>query len=144
MSYEERGQWVYVVANLVTFAGYVAVIAGQAAGTPVTQIDYVPAMLWAIGIGVGLSIAGRILIEIAAGIANPDDPHTADVRDRDIGRLGEYFGGTLLGVAMVVPFVLALAEFEHFWIANAMYAAFAISALVGAATKLVAYRRGFQ
>ena len=43
---------------------------------------------------------------------------------------------------MVVPFVLALAEFDHFWIANAMYLVFVLSAVVGAAVKLVAYRRG--
>ena len=67
----------------------------------------------------------------------------ADVRDRDIGRFGEYFAGTVLGVGMAVPFVLTLAEFDYFWIANAMYLAFVLSALVGAAVKLVAYRRGF-
>ena len=43
---------------------------------------------------------------------------------------------------MVVPFVLTLAEFEYFWIANAMYLVFVLSALVGAAVKLIAYRRG--
>jgi len=51
--------------------------------------------------------------------------------------------GTVLGVGMVVPFVLTLAEFDHFWIANAMYLAFGLSAAVGAVVKLVAYRRGF-
>ena len=66
-----------------------------------------------------------------------------DVRDRDIGRFGEYFAGTVLGVGMVVPFVLTLAEFDYFWIANAMYLAFGVSAAVGAVVKLVAYRRGF-
>ena len=44
---------------------------------------------------------------------------------------------------MVVPFVLTLAEFDYFWIANAMFLAFGTSAVVGAAVKLVAYRRGF-
>ena len=37
---------------------------------------------------------------------------------------------------------LTLAEFEYFWIANAMYLVFVLSALVGAAVKLIAYRRG--
>ena len=69
--------------------------------------------------------------------------HDADVRDRDVGRFGEYFAGTVLGVAMIVPFALALAEVDWFWIANAMYLAFVTSAVVGATVKLVAYRRGF-
>ena len=85
-------------------------------------------MLGAIGIGIALAIVGRIVVGIAGGIAaemaGDDDSHEADVRDRDIGRFGEYFAGTVLGVGMVVPFVLALAEFDYFWIANAMYLAF--------------------
>ena len=95
-------------------------------------------MLLAIGIGIALSIAGRIVIEIA----RPSESYDTDVRDRDIGRFGEYVAGTLLGVGMVVPFILTLAEFEYFWIANAMYLAFAFSAFVGTIVKLIAYRRG--
>ena len=49
----------------------------------------------------------------------------------------------MLGVGMVVPFVLTLAEYDYFWIANAMFLAFGVSALVGAVVKVVAYRRGF-
>jgi len=143
MSYEERGQWVYIVVNILTFGGYAAIVLGQVGSVPLAELDYAPTMLWAIGIAIALSIVGRILMEIAGEMARPGDSHQADVRDRDIGRLGEYFSGTLLGVGMVVPFALALAEFDHFWIANAMYAAFALSALVGTAVKLVAYRRGF-
>ena len=44
---------------------------------------------------------------------------------------------------MIVPFVLTLAEFDYFWIANAIYLAFVVSAVVGTIVKLVAYRRGF-
>ena len=65
------------------------------------------------------------------------------MRDKDINRFGEYVGGIVLGVGMVVPLVLAMAEFDYFWIANAMYAAFVLSSLVSATVKLVAYRRGF-
>jgi hypothetical protein len=143
MSYEERGQWVYIVVNVLTFGGYAAIVLGQVRTVPPTEVVYVPTMFWAIGVAVALSIAGRILLEIAGEMARPGDSHKADVRDREIGRLGEYFSGTVLGVGMIVPFALTLAEFDHFWIANAMYAVFALSALVGAAVKLVAYRRGF-
>ncbi len=44
---------------------------------------------------------------------------------------------------MVVPFILALIEADWFWIANAMYLAFTLAAIVGAVIKLIAYRRGF-
>ena len=142
MSSEERGQWVYLVAIVLTYGAYVAIVLRQAAQTPIADVDYIPTMLWAIGIGIALSIVGRIVVEIAGHIAEPSDSHDPDVRDRDIGRFGEYFAGTVLGIGMVVPFVLTLAEFDYFWIANAMYLAFVFSALVGAAVKLVAYRRG--
>ena len=147
MSSEERGQWVYLVAIVLTYGAYVAIVLGQAGGGPLTDVDYVPLMLAAIGIGVVLAIVGRIAVEIASGIAaemaGHDPSYEVDIRDRDIGRFGEYFGGTVLGVGMVVPFVLALAESDSFWIANAMYLVFVLSAAVGAVVKLVAYRRGF-
>jgi drug/metabolite transporter (DMT)-like permease len=138
MSYEEKGQWVYVFSIGLTFAAYVLVVARQAATGPLTDWDYVPTLLWAIGIGIALSIAGRMLIEIA----KPSESYATDARDRDIGRFGEYVSGTILGVGMVVPFILALAEFDYFWIANAMYAAFALAAFIGTVVKVVAYRRG--
>lgn len=40
--------------------------------------------------------------------------------------------------------VLAMAMLEFFWIANTVYLAFFLSAVVGGIAKLVAYRRGFQ
>jgi hypothetical protein len=142
MSSEERGQWVYLVAIGLTYAAYVAIVFRQATQTPIPDIDYIPTMLGAIGIGIALSIVGRIAGEIAGHVAEPSDSHEPDVRDRDIGRFGEYVAGTVLGIGMIVPFVLTLAEVDYFWIANTMYFAFVVSALVGAVMKLVAYRRG--
>jgi hypothetical protein len=147
MSNEEKGQWVYIVAIVVTYGAYLVITFGQLRQTAPADIDYVPTMLWSIGIGIALAIVGRIVVEIvgrmSAEIAGHDEGHDVDVRDREIGRFGEYFAGTVLGVGMVVPFVLTLAELAYFWIANAMYLAFGVSAVVGAVVKLVAYRRGF-
>jgi hypothetical protein len=138
VSNEEKGQWVYLVVSVLMYCAYLAVVLGQAGPAAVTDVDYVPVMLGAIGITIVLSIIGRIGVEIAGGLERQD----ADVRDRDIGRFGEYFAGTVLGVGMVVPFLLAMTEQDHFWIANAMYLVFALSAVTGAVIKLVAYRRG--
>lgn len=138
MSYEEKGQWVYLVVTAVTTVAYLFLVLGQADGRPLTEVDYVPILLWMIGVAIAASILGHIVI----AIARPNEPHTADVRDRDIGRRGEYVGGTILGIGMVIPFILAIAEVDHFWIANAMYLVFAVAALAGTTIKLVAYRRG--
>jgi hypothetical protein len=39
---------------------------------------------------------------------------------------------------------MALAELDHFWIANAIYLAFVLSTIVASAAKIVAYRKGFR
>jgi peptidoglycan/LPS O-acetylase OafA/YrhL len=138
MSYEERGQWVYLVVIASTLAAYVVLIVGGAEGAPITDVDYVPTMLLAIGAGVALSIIGRI----AVAIVWQAEGHETDVRDREIDRRGEYVGGLFLGIGMVVPFILAITEADYFWIGNAMYLVFAVAALVSAAAKLIIYRRG--
>ena len=139
MSYEEKGQWVYIVVVAVGYGAYLIQLFARAGATPLSEVDYVPIMLWTIGASIAGAIVGRILVEVA----RPSDDYSSDVRDRDIGRFGEYVAGTLLGIGMVVPFILAITEVDHFWIANAMYLVFALSAIVGAAIKLFAYRRGF-
>lgn len=138
MSYEEKGMWVYLVTTVGSFAVYVAVILDRAGGAPLARVSYVAPMLLTIGISIVASIVGRIAVETA----RPSDRHRRDARDRDINRFGEYVGALVLAVAMAVPFVLALADVDQFWIANAMYAAFTMWALVSTSVKLVAYRRG--
>jgi uncharacterized membrane protein YeaQ/YmgE (transglycosylase-associated protein family) len=111
---------------------------GSAGTTPLPEVDYQPILLWTIGVAIAASIIGRIAIEIVT----PSESTTEDVRDRDIGRFGEYRAGLVLGIGMVGPFILALVEADHFWIANAMYLVFTVQAIVGAVIKLIAYRRG--
>lgn len=140
MSYEERGQWVYVAVTVVAYGAYLVLLLSRARATPLADVAYAPLMLWTIVGAIVASIVGRIILEI---VAHSSDGHSADVRDRDIGRLGEYVGGTILGIGMVGPFALTLLEADHFWIANGMYLVFVLAAVVGTAIKLIAYRRGF-
>jgi hypothetical protein len=138
MSYEEKGSLVYLVVVIGTYLGYVGVIVSRADGGALAEVAYRSPMLWSMGISIGLSIVGRILIEIF----RPSDTHKLDARDKDINRFGEYVGGSVLAIGMLAPFILVLLAADHFWIANAMYAVFALSAVVGTTAKLVAYRRG--
>ncbi|PSL55532.1 hypothetical protein B0I31_105498 [Saccharothrix carnea] len=139
MSYEEKGVWVSLVVGVLVYLGYMVVVLGRMGDGPVAEVAYVAPMLWSIGISVGLAVVGRIVVEIA----RPSERQRADARDRDINRFGDHVAGGVLGVGMVLPFGLALAEAPHFWIANAIYAVFSVWAVFGAAVKLVAYRRGF-
>ena len=138
MSYGEKGVWVYLTVAIGTFTVYAALIVGRAGGAALAEVPYVSTLLWTIGAGMVLSMVVRGAVDRA----HAGQPHRSDARDRDIDRHGERVGGIGVAVGMLVPFVLALTEADHFWIANAIYAAFILQAVVSSVVKLVAYRRG--
>jgi hypothetical protein len=51
-------------------------------------------------------------------------------------------GQAFLVLGGVAALLLSLAEGDHFWIANTLYLAFVLSAVIGSAARIVAYRRG--
>jgi hypothetical protein len=140
MSFEEKNTWVYALVTVVAFAVYLVIILRRAQGIPLAEVPYVGAMLWTIGGAIGASIVGRILVAIAW----PKDADKKDERDKEIERFGEYVGQSLVVIGALAALILALAEADHFWIANAIYLAFVLSALLGSTARIFAYRRGFQ
>jgi len=64
--------------------------------------------------------------------------------DREIYRFGEYIGQSFVVIGGVAALLMAMAEWDHFWIANVIYLTFVLSAMLGSVAKIVAYRRGFQ
>ena len=139
MSFEEKSTWIHGVLSAGVSGVYFVNVLGQARNTAVTEIGYQWLMLTAIGIAVVLSIVAHILV----AMASPKEANKSDERDTNINRYGEYVGGFVLAIGVLVPLGLAMAEFEHFWIANAIYLAFVLSALTASAVKIVAYRRSF-
>ena len=139
MSNEEKNAWIYAAIAVVFPVIYFGNILGQLQDTPVSSIAYQQLLLLAIG----AAIVSSIVLSILLGIFSPKDAGKKDQRDRDINRLGEYVGGIVLAVAVIIPFALALIEAHQFWIGNAIYLAFVLSAITGTTVKLVAYRRGF-
>ena len=138
MSFDEKGIWAFIGIGLATFVGYAVVIVGRADGGSLTDVNYAPTMLWAIGI----AIVASILASIAVAIAKPSEADKRDVRDKEIHRFGEYVGGSVLGFGLILPLALAMLEADHFWIANSIYLIALVSTLIGGVAKLVAYRRG--
>ena len=138
MSSEEKRTWISALVGVIVSAAYLAIILSKVPGTDVATIAYVGPMLTSIGVGI---VAG-IVLAIVAAIASPKDTDKTDERDREINRRGEYVGFYVMSIAATVPLVLAMARVEHFWIAHALYLAFVLAALVSAAVKIVAYRRG--
>jgi len=138
MSFEEKGTWVYTVVTAGTYLAYVSIILGRAEIVPLAEVSYVSTMLWTIGLAVSLSIVGHI----AVAISKPSEADKRDARDREIYRFGEYIGGIVLGIGLLIPLGLTLAEFAHFWIANAIFLLFVVSSTTSSVVKIVAYRRG--
>jgi cobalamin synthase len=140
MSFEEKNVWIYAAVSLAAFGVYVVIILGRAQGIPLAEVPYVGVMLWTIGAAIAASIVGRIVVAIAW----PKDADKKDQRDKEINRFGEYIGQSFVVVGAAAALVLSMAEVDHFWIANAVYLAFVLSALLGSTAKIFAYRRGFQ
>ena len=139
MTHEEKRAWIRLVITALSYAVYVAVVLGRAEGRALAEVPYAAPLLWSIG----LSIVVSIVVEIAIGIANPRASREKDVRDRQIGRFGEYVGQAPLIIGATAALGMALAGWDRFLIANMIYLGFVVSAILGTTTKIVLYRRSF-
>jgi len=139
MTLEERRSWTYLAVAVVAYGVYVGTVVTKAASAPLTDVDYVPVMLWTIGI----AIVGGIVINIGQAVFTPRRDQTVDVRDRDIARLGDRVGQSFLVIGALAALLLAIVEAPYFYIANAVYLGFVLSAVLSSVTKVVVYRRGF-
>ncbi|MFD5429241.1 hypothetical protein [Streptomyces sp. NPDC127084] len=140
MAIEEKRAWILGVVAIAAYGVYLALVLGRAEHTPLADVEYVPALLWT----VGGSIAASIALSVAAALTSPRDERGKDQRDREIHRFGEYTGQSFLVIGAVAALVMAMAEADYFWIANTIYLAFVLSAVLGSLAKIAAYRRGFQ
>jgi hypothetical protein len=121
-----------------TYAAYLTIILGRSADPPLVQVQYVSTLLWMIG----FSIAAAIVLHLLVAITAPRDANKKDRRDGEIHRFGEYTGQSFLVAGAVAALGMSMAELDYFWIANVIYLGFVLSAVVGSAAKIVAYRRG--
>ncbi|MBE1573084.1 hypothetical protein ACFORH_30785 [Amycolatopsis roodepoortensis] len=140
MAMEEKRAWIMVVVTVFGYAAYLIVVLRRAGSGPLVDIPYVAPLLWTIG----AAIVASIVLNIAAAITSPRDAGRKDQRDREIGRFGEYLGQSFVVIGSVAALVMAMAELDHFWIANTVYLAFVLSSLLGSIAKIAAYRWGFQ
>jgi len=138
MSFEEKGTWAYMIVVLVVSGIYFASVLSQVGQVSVDEIKYIRPLITAIIATVVATIAGYIVAAISA----PSEADKKDERDKDIHRFGESVGYTALGVMNLLPLGLAMAEFQQFWIANAIFLAGVVAATVSSIFKIVAYRRG--
>jgi hypothetical protein len=132
VSFDEKVAWAYLVVAVLGYAVYLILLGVNGPGA------YVPLL---IGTVVG-SIVANILARIGISISNPREADKRDQRDREIKVFGERVGQAFVVIGALAALVLALFEAPWFWIANAVYLAFVLSAVVGSIATLVAYRKG--
>ena len=140
MSYEEKNTWVFAVLAPIGYIVYAVLVLTQVGGRPLEQANYVPPMLG--------TILGAIVVGIIGGMVvggfSGKEAGKADQRDKQINRFGEYIGSAFLVMGALGALVLAWFEAPHFWIANVIYLAFVLQAILSSIAKLVAYRRGLH
>lgn len=142
MVYEERNAWTGLVVSVLAVAVYVVMVLRSAGGGPLTDVDWLPLMLWTIGLSIAVTIVASILWGIVAGRTDPDGAGRSDIRDRDISRMGARVEQAFVVIAGLGVIALCAVGADVFWIANTMFAGFAVSAVAGGIARVIAYRRG--
>jgi hypothetical protein len=139
MTLDETRAWARLVAAVVAYGAYVVLVLGRAGGRPLADVPYAAALLWTIG----ASIVGATVVETVIRTASPKASRVRDVRDRQIGRLGDYVGQSFVIIGATAALLMAIAGWQRFWIANVIYLCFVLSAVLGNVTKVVVYRGNF-
>ncbi|WP_314245782.1 hypothetical protein [Streptomyces sp. DSM 40907] len=140
MAVEEKRAWIMIVVTVVSYGAYLAVVLGRSGSGPLTQQPYAAALLWTVGAAIVASIA----LHITVSLLSPEEGKVKDQRDREIHRFGDHIGQSFVVIGAVAGMVLAMAEADQFWIANAIYLGFVLSALLASTAKIVSYRLGFH
>jgi MFS family permease len=142
MVYEERNIWSSLIVSVIGTIVYVMIVLQQADGGPLTDVDWVPIMLWIVGASIVGAIVLSVVWGILAGMFDTDGVGKRDQRDRDIAHMSTRVGQAFLIIAGLGVLVLCAFEADWFWIANTMYFGFALSSIVGGIASVIAYRRG--
>ncbi|WP_433367346.1 hypothetical protein ACQPZX_39455 [Actinoplanes sp. CA-142083] len=129
MSSEEKRSWILGSVAIASYSTYLLLLL-------LTDLSYAP-ILVAVVVG---SIVVSILLHIAVTMRGPHEPK--DERDREIAVFGDNIGQAFIVLGGVIALILALTQAGYFWIANALYLGFVLSAVFGTVAKVCAYRYG--
>lgn len=139
MTSNERNAWIMLLTSIPAYLIYVVIVVTSVDGGAITEAEY----MWPALSVIGASIIANIVLGIIASILQPRD-NRVDERDRAIERVGERAGNSFLVIGALGAMVMAMVEWDWFWIGNALMLAFFVSAVVGSLVKISAYRLGLQ
>lgn len=150
MPFEERMTWVSMVVTVSVPIWYFVTVLGRLHGTTAAEIAWQRPLITAMIASVALMIVGAILMSIVASVSAAargrepaDDIDRKDERDKTIGRHGDLVGYYVASAGMVGVLVLAMLEYDYFWIGSLLYLSFVVAMAVSSVVKLIAYHRGF-
>lgn len=137
---EERSAWIYLVLAVLGYPVYLILLFSGGAGLPLEEKPFMWPMIWTI---VG-SIAAAMVLHAVFRVYTDQGSNQRDERDRQIGRFADHTGQAFVVTGALGGLVLAMLAAPPFWIANAIFLGFFLSAVLGAIAKIVAYRGGFS
>nr|WP_157527286.1 hypothetical protein [Kibdelosporangium sp. MJ126-NF4]CEL13967.1 hypothetical protein [Kibdelosporangium sp. MJ126-NF4]CTQ88336.1 hypothetical protein [Kibdelosporangium sp. MJ126-NF4] len=140
MAFEEKRAWIMGVVTVVTYAIYAIVVLARSGDAPLAETPYVATLIWAV-LG---AIVASVALEVVVATTTPKGERRKDQRDTEIGHFGDRIAQSFTVIGGVAAMVLAMAEADHFWIANTVYLAFALTAVLNSIAKIAAYRWGLQ
>lgn len=122
----ERRAWVRLVVAVLGYTAYLILF--------LAGLSWTGALL--------ATVTGAIVVSIVVDLAaNATGSRLSDDRDREIGRLGDHVGHSFVVIGAVAAMLMAMADWDRFWIANVIYLGFVLSAILGGVTKVIVYRR---
>jgi len=138
MSFQEKSNWVMLVALGLVGAWYFGDIAG-----PLATRDFTPG---AIGRDFIVMTVAIVLIAVPAQILvamlNPSEADEQDERDRLIEMRADARSSYVLGAGAIFAINLAIFGIDVYWVANAVLAALLLAEIAKAVLRAVDYRRG--
>lgn len=138
MSFQEKSNWVMLVALGLAGAWYFGDIAGALATR-----DFTPG---AIGRDFIVMTVAIVLVAVPAQILvamlNPSEADEQDERDRLIEMRADARSSYVLGAGAIFAINLAIFGIDVYWVANAVLAALLLAEIAKAVLRAVDYRRG--
>lgn len=136
----ERSAWISLVLAVVGYPVYLLLLHQGSPGLPLPEKAFAWPMIWTIIGSVVLSMVLHAIFRVYTDreAAKPDE------RDTAIARMGERVGSSFLVIGALGALVLAMLDAEAFWIANAIFLGFFLSAIVSGVARVICYRGDFD
>jgi hypothetical protein len=138
----EKQAWAMLVIAVAGLVIYLGLVLTARDGGPLDEVVYQPLMLGTIAAAIVAGIVTSIIFSIQARLADESDLSQPDERDKAIDRMGTNVGQAFLVIGSLAALLMALAEWDWFWIANTIYLGFVLSGIFEGLAKVAAYREG--